>query len=34
LGEANAAVQKSSTVVEAEAAQQTSRARIDLAGKN
>lgn len=34
LAEANAAVQNSGSVVEAEAAQQASRTRIDLAGKN
>ena len=34
LTEANAGVQNSATVVESEAAQQASRARIDLAGKN
>ena len=34
LTEANAGVQNSATVVKSEAAQQASRARIDLAGKN
>ena len=34
LAEANAGVQSSSSVAESEAAQQVSRTRIDLAGKN
>ena len=34
LAEANTAVQSSGSVIEAEATQQASRTRIDLAGKN